>query len=295
MKIKNISTFIWLAACATFLSNETKAQLSVPTSMYFQNEYIFNPSVAGKTPGLNVGLSYMQNVTSGNGNTVGNIVTLDYGKGKNGFGLFINTDKDGVMNVNKFGASYAYHLKAADNGVLSFGLTAGVSGMNINLSDIVGDVDDALVRYYNDQNYNFDADLGVHYQLNKLSVSAVASNLRGLIDSKLYGGFNYNKFYASASYQLVDGAVKVTPKVLYRGLHEFDDVIDAGLNLQFSGDKVSFQTFYHSNNSVSAGLGFEILERYNVQANYVLPISNELKHYTNGAFEIGIRANLKRK
>ena len=278
-----------------FVSAELRAQVSPPMSMYYLNEYLYNPAAAGKEQGLNIGLSYKNNLTGSNGQTVANAITIDYGKGKSGFGLAVNTDKDGVLNVNRFAASYAYNIQTSNAGNLRFGLSAGVTSIEINMSDVIGDRDDQFLREFNNQGYVFDGDLGAHYSDEKLSLSAVAPNLRSLIYSEdVNDGYNYSTFYLSAAYQVLSGPIKLTPKVLYRGLNGYDNVIDAGINAQFAEDKFNLLAFYHSSNNVSFGMGFNLLKKYQMQATYSLPINSNLKKYTYGAVELGLKVNLSK-
>lgn len=294
MKTKQ-NTYTIIAAILFFVSAELKAQVSPPMSMYYLNEYLYNPAVAGKRQGLNVGLSYKNNLTGSNGQSVANTITVDYGMGKNGFGLSVVTDKDGLLNVNRFSASYAYNVKTSETGNLRFGLSVGMSSLKVNMSDIIGDGTDLIPQQFNEQGYIFDGDLGVNYEDGKLSLSAVAPNLRSLIYSEnVNDGYNYSTFYVSAAYQVLDGPIKLTPKVLYRGLDGYDNVIDVGVNAQFAEDKFNLLAFYHSSNSLSFGMGFNILKKYQMQASYSLPINNNLKKYTYGGVELGLKVNLSK-
>ncbi|SOD18403.1 PorP/SprF family type IX secretion system membrane protein [Pedobacter xixiisoli] len=290
---RNYINYIYFLTLLFFVTTATKAQVSPPMSMYYLNEYLYNPAVAGKIQGLNVGLSYKNNLTGSNGQTVGNTITLDYGMGKNGFGVFVNTDKDGLLNVNRFGASYAYNVQTSKTGNLRFGLSAGISTLKINTNDIIGEDGDVLPAQYDD--YVFDGDLGAYYSDEKLSLSAVAPNLRNIIYSEnVSDGYNYSTFYFSAAYQVLDGPVKLTPKVLYRGIDGYDNVIDVGVNAQFAEDKFNLLAFYHSSNSMSFGMGFNLMKKYQMQATYSLPINSNLKRYTYGAVELGIKVNLSK-
>lgn len=292
MKTKYIN-YIYALALVFLLSIESKAQVSPPMSMYYLNEYLYNPAVAGKVQGFNVGLSYKNNLTGSNGQTVGNTITVDYGMGKNGFGVFVNTDKDGLLNVNRFGASYAYNVQTSKTGNLRFGLSAGVTTLKVNMNDIIGDGTDVLPAQYDD--YVFDGDLGAHYTDDKLSLSAVAPNLRSLIYSEnVSDGYNYSTFYFSAAYEVLSGPIKLTPKILYRGMDGYDNIVDVGVNAQFAEDKFNLLAFYHSSNNVSMGLGFNLLKKYQMQATYSLPINSNLKKYTYGAVELGIKVNLSK-
>lgn len=294
MKTKQI-TYIITTVILFFASSPLKAQVSPPMSMYYLNEYLYNPAAAGKRAGLNVGLSYKNNLTGSNGQNVANTVTIDYGWNKNGFGLSVVTDKDGLLNVNRFSASYAYHVETSETGNLRFGLSAGISSLKVNMADIIGDGTDLVPQQFNDQGYVFDGDLGVNYEDGKLSLSAVAPNLRSLIYTEnVNDGYNYSTFYVSAAYQVLDGPVRLTPKLFYRGLDGYDNVIDVGVNAQFAEDKFNLLAFYHSSNSLSFGLGFNILKKYQMQASYSLPINNNLKKYTYGSVELGLKINLSK-
>jgi len=294
MKRNNI-TYIVTIIILFLVSVDLKAQVSPPISMYYLNEYLYNPAAAGGKQGLNIGLSYRNDLTGTNGQTVANTITLDYGMGKSGFGLSVNTDKDGILNVNRFAATYAYNVKTSATGNLRFGLSAGVTSVKVDMSDIIGEVDDQLVQQFNDQGYIFDGDLGVHYADGKLSLSAVAPNLRSLIYSEnVNDGYNYSTFYFSAAYQVLGGPIKLTPKILYRGLDGYDNVIDAGVNAQFADDKFNLLAFYHSSNAMSFGLGFNIQKKYQMQASYSLPINSNLKKYTYGGVELGLKVNLSK-
>ncbi|WP_461791528.1 PorP/SprF family type IX secretion system membrane protein [Pedobacter sp.] len=293
MKKNNIISYITLTVVFFLATSKLYAQVNPPLSMYYLNEYLYNPAIAGKKQGLNIGAFYKNNLTGSNGQTVANTLTLDYGTGKSGFGLTVNTDKDGVLNVNKFAATYAYNLKTSANGNLRFGLSAGVTSLKIDMADVIGDLDDPIPTQFNDQGYVFDGDLGVNYATDKLNLSVVAPNLRSLIYTEnVNDGYNYTTFYAAAAYQVTDGTIKLTPKAMYRGMKGYDGVLDVGLNAQLLNDKFNILAFYHTSNNVSFGLGFDILAKYQLQASYSLPINSNLQKYTYGNVELGIKINL---
>jgi type IX secretion system PorP/SprF family membrane protein len=289
---KNIISYILIIVAFFFSIGKLSAQVNPPLSMYYLNEYLYNPAMAGKYQGLNLGAFYKNNLTGSNGQTVANTLTLDYGKGKSGFGLIVNADKDGVLNVNKFAATYAYNLKTSEDGNLRFGVSAGATSVKINMSDVVGDMDDPILQYA-EQGYVFDGDLGVSYTTTKLSLSAVAPNLRSLIYTEnINDGYNYTTFYAAAAYQVTEGAIKLTPKVMYRGLKGYDGILDLGVNAQFFEDKFNLLAFYHTSNSLSFGVGFNVLSKYQLQASYSVPVSSNLQKYTYGNVELGLKLNL---
>ena len=268
------------------------AQVSPPISMYYLNEYLYNPAVAGRDFGVNLGLSYKNNLVGENGQSVANTATLTYAKGKSGFGLMVNTDKDGLLNVSRYAFSYAYNLKMAETSSLKFGLSVGATSLKIDNSRIFGDLDDVEIQNFNDQGHVLDADFGVNYSNGNLNLSAVAPNLRNLMSADAVSdGYNYSTFYLSAAYKFVNGGMGITPKVLYRGLNGYDAVLDAGVNIQLAEDQFNLIALYHTNNSLSFGMGFLILDKYHMQASYALPINSNLKKYTYGGVELGLKLN----
>lgn len=290
MKKNNILYCIGTFVALIIVGANVNAQVSPPMSMYYLNEYLYNPAFAGKQQGLNLGLSYKNNLIDNNGQSVANTGTLSYGMGKSGFGLIVSTDKDGLIDVNRYAASYAYNLKTSATANLRFGLSLGATKLKLDNANIYGDLDDVEIQNFNDQGYIFDADFGVNYATDKLSLSAVAPNLRNLIYSeKVNDGYNYTTFYLSAAYKIVGGPIGVTPKLLYRGLDGYSAILDAGVNVQLAEDKFSLMAFYHTNNSLSFGMGFLILDKYQMQLSYALPINSNLKKYTYGGVELGLK------
>lgn len=276
------------------LSLSAYAQVSPPMSMYFLNEYLYNPAAAGKNKGFNIGASYKNNLTGNNGETLTGTLTVDYAYGKSGFGLYANIDKDGVLDASRYAATYAYCLKLADKGDLRFGLSLGASAIKINMSKVVGNLDDVYLQQYNDQGYVFDGDFGVNYTHdNKLNIAAVIPNLRSAFYSQnVNDGYNYTTYYFSASYKFnVDNIIAISPIAMYRGLKDYDAVLDIGANVLLAEEKFNLMALYHTSNSMSFGVGFNVDKKYKFQASYALPINSNLQKYTYGGIELGLKAN----
>ncbi len=290
MKKNNILYFIGALVTLMVAAFNVNAQVSPPMSMYYLNEYLYNPAIAGKKQGLDMGVSYKNNLVGNNGESVANTATLAYGMGKSGFGLTVNTDRDGLINVNRYAASYAYNLKTSETGNIRLGLSLGATSLKLDHTKVNGDLDDTEILNFNNQGYLFDADFGVNYSNGKLNLSAVAPNLRSVIYGKgVNDGYNYNTYYFAAAYKVVDGAVGVTPQLMYRGLSDYDGILDAGVNVQLAENKFNVIAMYHSSNSLSFGMGFLILDKYQMQASYALPINSNLKKYTYGGVELGLK------
>lgn len=271
----------------------SKAQVSPPVSMYYLNRLLYNPAIAGETSGMNVGVSYKNNLTGSNGQTLNNAITLDYGTGKSGFGLAYTNDKDGIISFNSFEASYSYGIQFDQEKKIRFGLSLGASAFKLDLNELIGDTDDMVLRDFNQQGYLFDGDLGINYTDKALTISAVAPNLRNLINGKkVSDGYNSSTYYLSASYKVPAGNISLAPLVMFRGLSAYGTLVDVGLNTDFGQGKFNLMAIYHSSRAISVGLGFVANKNYQIQAAYSLPLNQNLKYYTYGAVELGIKACL---
>lgn len=291
--IVNYCKYIIATFFALSLGLQANAQVSAPASMYFLNEYLYNPALTGKSSGVNVGISYQNNLTGSSGETLGNAISAEYGKGRNGFGLLLNSTNEGLLKQNKFLASYAYQLPMSDVSDLRFGFSLGLATLKMNTSGILGDVTDELVQKYLNGSSELGAAFAVDYTLNGVHASAVLPNITNLVRSE--GDLSPiadNKFLLALSYNFINNDIKYVPKVMYRNIIGYGNAIDAGVNVQFAEDTFNILAMYHTTKNLSFGLGFKIFEKYNLQAAYNLPISGNTKKYTYGAVELGLKAYL---
>ncbi|WP_379088608.1 type IX secretion system membrane protein PorP/SprF [Pedobacter sp. UC225_65] len=101
-------------------------------------------------------------------------------------------------------------------------------------------------------------------------------------------------FFTAVGYafQLGDG-MELEPKVAYRGVRNFDNMVDVGTQLSLSQKRFMLMGMYHSNQSATFGLGMDIARRYLVSGMYTTQTS-KLSGYTNGSFELNLRVNLSK-
>lgn len=296
IKITHIlTTLMVVLLSASYL----QAQVNPPMSMYYLNEYLYNPAAAGKKGGFNLGASYQNNLAGSNGETLISALTLDYAHGKSGFGLYAYIDKGApFLEYSSFAASYAYNLKTSEVGNLRFGISLGASAVKINTNDIVGDPNDPQIARIDDVGYVFDGDFGVNYvHNNKLNINAVLPNIRSLVyaeDKENVGLDNFSPamYYFSASYKFtLDNSIAIAPIAMYRGIKDYDGILDAGVNVLLSNERLNLMALYHTNNNVSAGIGYNVAGKYQFQASYAMPINTNLRVQSYGAVELGVRLN----
>lgn len=271
-----------------------KAQVNPLASQYFQNQYLFNPAMAGLNKGLNVNLDYSKQGFGISGAQTTQAATADYQMDKVGLGVSVYNQYSGIFRSTRAMVTYAYHLPiAGDNQKINFGLSAGVVNNHLNIGDVYGDQSDPTLANYNSKGTSIDGDFGVAYTSNKLTVQAALPNLRYLIKDN-NSTEEREVFFTAVSYKFFDPAnVSVEPKVAYRQVKGYSNILDAGADVAFNDNQFSLQGLYHSSKSATFGVGFNA-STYSILAFYTTSTS-ALNAYSNGDFELGLKLNLGKK
>lgn len=283
-------------------TTEVKAQLAPLGAMYFQNQYLANPAMAGLQKGLHMDLAYRQQWSSMPGSPTTQSVTLDYGSNKKaGLGINILNDEAGLLQRTRVMGTYAYHLPLSnEDQKLSFGVSFGVMNERVKQEEIDGDMNDGSVGKFNQRESYLDGDFGAAYTSGRLSVQAAIPNLKSVFGSDEAEQSNLadkSSYFASASYRLsfpkaVDG-MDIEPKVCYRAVDGHDDIVDIGTNVTFARNIVNVQALYHSSESMTVGLGVKYKQFAQINGMYTSGTS-ALRGYTNGNFELNLKLNLSK-
>lgn len=286
-----------LLICLLAGRQQANAQLNPMGSLYFQNQYIGNPAMAGMDHKLKMNLGYRTQWNNIPGSPTLQTITADYGfNNRVGVGLNIYNDKAGLFKRTRAVASYAYHLplNAADQH-LNFGLSLGFMNERISSEDINGDANDANLINYNQRDTYIDGDFGIAYTSNHFSIQAALPNMKSIFKKDLIeNAVDRSTFYSAVSYkfQLSGGnnGFDLEPKIAYRGVKGFDNILDAGANLSYGSNRVSLFGMYHSSESATFGMGLNY-QALGIYGMYTTATS-ALSGYANGDFEISLRLNL---
>lgn len=295
MKLATIKLgFLLLICCA--MTRQLNAQLNPLATLYFQNEYLGNPAMAGSAQGLNVNLALSKQWGSIPGSPLSQSVTATYSSGnKVATGLNIYNDVSGLFKRTRVLGSYSYALPLNDNSrALRFGISLGFENQRISTEDINGDNSDDLIAAYNVQDTYVDGDFGVAYTSNRLTIQgAVPEMKRFFRKDALSRVTNRALFFSAISYKLLmlaEQDIRLEPKLVYRGIRGFGNILDAGMSLSFIENKLNFFGMYHSTRSNTFGMGMNY-QSIGINAMYTTTTS-QLNNYANGSFEISLKANL---
>lgn len=292
---RSIAAFLFLATTISVV----KAQLNPLATQYFQNQYLFNPAMSGINPGLNVNLSVRKQWSSIPGAPFTQAISTDYLLNRAAFGVNIYNDQSGLLKSTRAVATYAYHIPLGrDNQKLNLGLSAGILSQRVPADQVIGDQGDLSVARYNGRKSYVDGDFGASYTSNNLSVQAALPNLRSVFNQD---NLNYtvdrSLYFSAISYKFNLGetlnGIALEPKVCFRGVKGYTNILDAGANLMFADKQFFIQGMYHSTKSATFGFGLN-KNSYSILAFYTTE-TDAISNYTNGDFEISLRLNLFNK
>jgi type IX secretion system PorP/SprF family membrane protein len=275
-------------------TRQASAQLTSFQAMYFQNQYLANPAMAGMDKGLNLSTGYQREWTTIAGGPRLQNFTIDYNSGNRvGLGFIVNADQSGLIDRTRIMGTYAYHLPLSDNSKLNFGVSFGINDSYIDYGKLQGDPGDVSVQLFNQRRVYVDGDLGIAYTSNGFNVQVAMPNLGSIIFNKQVDNLDVDRstFYTAASYLIPlstnSGSFTLEPKVAFRGIKGFQSIVDAGANLVMTDYNFSVLGMYHSNESATIGVGFELKP-----VALVLSYTNNtgpLRSYANNTFEVGIK------
>lgn len=271
--------------------NSAKAQLNPMMSQYFNNQYLGNPALAGSQKGFGINAGYRQQWSNIPGSPTNQVMTAEYGFEKVGLGLYIQNDKIGLQRQTRVVATYAYHLPLNNNDRLSFGLSFGFMNQRLQQSDIQGDGSDILVGRYNAREAYLDGDFGVAYTSRGLNIQAAFPNLKTLFKKETIKVADVSTFYSAVSYKIPlnkgADAIGIEPKVAFRGVKGYKNIIDAGAQVSFSNETLFFTGMYHSSQSATFGVGFNFKRKLLISGMYTSETS-KISGYANGNFELNL-------
>lgn len=290
-----MKTLKYIIAAVFVVTADAHAQLNPMGSSYFQNQYLVNPAMAGVRQGWETGGSYKAQWTAIDGSPSMQALTLAYGTPdhKVGFGLNLYNESAGVIRRIGLKATYAYHLPLNDHfSYIDFGLSGGFMDEWIDFSKVVAELDDHSLQQFNERKLYIDGDFGMIFRNQQLTVQGSLPNLKRFLNRDIRRNItDYSLYMGALSYQFFDqGGVisSIEPKVIYRGVDHYKDIIDLGAQIRFWEDRLLVSGMYHSTNSVTMGVGTLYQNQLSILCLYTTG-TTDLGKYSNGEFEIALR------
>lgn len=272
-----------------------KAQLNPMSSIYYQNQYLANPAMAGMDEGLILNAGYRKQWSSVPGSPQTQAITGEYGfDNRVGIGLIAYNDKAGLIRRTNVMGTYAYHLPLGSDGQrLNFGLSLGFTNERVNLTDVNGDYGDQLVGAFNQRETNIDGDFGMAYTTGRFTIQGAIPNMKTYFKKDVnYNTADRSVFYSAMSYKFYSGesldGVEIEPKVAFRGVKGHTNIVDVGTNVAIVEGALNFMGIWHSTKSVTFGIGMNYKKSFTFTGMYTTD-TGALRGYSNGDFEIGVK------
>ena len=293
-KVKNAGIMLILL----IIGFNSRAQLSPMGSQFYQNQYLGNPAMAGIEKGIQFNLGVRQQWSSLPGAPLTQVLTAEYGMEKVGWGLNLYNDEAGLLKRTRTSGTYAYHLPLNnEEQKLHFGISLGFMYERVMNEILSGDQDDQTVGRFNLRETYIDGDFGFAYTNKRLTLQAAVPNLKNFLKKDKNNPVDRSLFYTSISYKWFTGPDQndavIEPKVAYRGVKGYHNLVDAGLSMSLINRRVHMTGMYHSSKSATYGLGLSY-ENLSFMGSYTTETSI-LRTYTGGNFEMGIKYRLGKK
>lgn len=294
--MKTLHKALLLPALFVLGSTITKAQLNPLSSQYYNNKYLINPAFAGADHALKINGAYRKLWDNVPGAPLTQNVTADYGFNRVGLGLTVNNESAGLERQTRVVGSYAYHLPLnSGSQYLHFGVSLGFMSQRLENADINGNPSDPMVGQYNDRETYLDGDFGIAYTSGGLNIQASVPNLKSILKKDVIKLADVATFYTAVTYKvkLSEGTegIDIEPLAAYRGVKGFDNIWDAGAQVQIANQQAFLMGIYHSTKNATFGLGMDFKKKYLISGSYTTQTS-ALSTYTNGSFELNLRLNL---
>ena len=132
------------------------------------------------------------------------------------------------------------------------------------------------------------------YTSNKLSIEGSITNLKSQLKVENLQPADFSTFYTAIGYKINLTDWHIEPKMVYRGVRNFKDMLDFGAEIRTATDQLGFMSMYHSNKSMSFGISYQQKNAWQLFFLYNTP-TQALRSYATGTFEIGFQLNLMKK
>ena len=323
MKTQNI-WFILLICFSYFLP--AAAQQRPQYTQYIFNNYIINPALTGienytdvrlgsrnqwqglegapKTSYFSIHAPIGKDFINGNATSVPEsggsnpmsrsvVQTYQASEPHHGIGFHAVTDQAGPLSSLYANVTYAYHIGINTNTNLSFGVAAGISKLNLDISKVRTDVEiDPAIS--GDINNRLQPDLGAGVWLygptyfagiSAQSLLGRTITFTGNNDPRYGLGREIPHLFFSAGYKFFLGEdVAAIPSTMIKYVTPAPLTVDVNLKVAFQ-DKFWVGASYRKNDAIAGMLGFNVSSLFNVSYSYDYTTSN-LNSVSNGSHEI---------
>jgi type IX secretion system PorP/SprF family membrane protein len=259
-------------------------------TQYYTNFSLINPAYSGINGHFITTANIRKQWAGEAGSPETQTFSVHGAMGKNvGVGLSVVHDKVFIWNNTDLYADFSYSFEVSETSIVSFGLKAGGSFLNVNLQEL-GISDDALLNE-NINKFNPNLGAGVFYYTAKLYASFSTVNMLETTyydeNSSTSTASDNMVFYLSAGYVFNLGTtLKLRPSFMTRAVK--GSPLSTDISASFLWNNRLELAFSHRLNESISGL-FQVRINDNVKLGYSYDgLTNNLGNYNSGSHEISL-------
>lgn len=285
------------------MGEKANAQQDAAYSMYMFNGLYLNPAYAGSKECISMRGIYRHQWTGFNGapRTASFSIHTPFKQNQYAAGLWFTTDHLGVTDINSIYGSFAYRLQLPKNIKLAFGVQAGVTVYNSDLTE-------AELTDLNDQTFAVDRKIGIPnfgfgvYAYNKRWYAgfSIPHLINASLSEKLWNAATEPVARQWKHYLLTAGVVigkeestvKFKPSFLYKGVKGAPPSIDLNMAFLFidrlwlaAGYRIGGDADKPVGESIIGMIEFKVTPQLNIGYAYDANLT-QLKNFNSGTHEI---------
>lgn len=276
--------------------NTANAQQEPLITQFWNAQNYFNPATAGVKLKHDVAFIARNQWAKLNNNPLSQLASyaVRLQKIHGGIGVNYVHETIGFSKTNKLKFNYAYHLKLKNEGVISFGLSAGVKILTYKPEWVqpVLPSDPAVAVAFTDSKLT--TDLGLVYSKNRtsLGISATQFNTPRFSGNWSLTFQDVRHYYAFANHTFgKEDKLQFTPQVLYRTDLNFNS-LDVNLLISYKSSYYIGIT-YRNKDAIAGIVGYDIRKKYRISFSYDVTRSKLNNGVSGGSYEFVLGCRLK--
>ena len=258
---------------------------------YFINPFVYNPAYTGNTENVNTYLVRNSRNSSFDGGAINNYLTVDGGikDGKQGLGLSVIYQTQGIQQQLGAGLSYSYLMKINQNNSIRVGVQGGFLDNQLDASEINVEMsDDPFLQELSRNKLTYNGTFGLLYTFKK---TRIGFSIPQLIGNKIeYGKGDSRGFYQLERHYMLNLSQQIdltqdknwslTPNVILRylpGLRPQYDVLLQADHKKWAWLAVGYKSDY----AVEMNIGIKVLKGLKIGYSYEYLVGS-LNQYRSG-------------
>lgn len=278
------------------ISINLEAQRLLVENQYFINPWVYNPAQVGESPFTELSFSYKKQWVGLDGAPARARLSAQARLGsalRVGGGLWQESEGPFSQIQGLGSIAYALTLSNRVDHRLQFGMSLGIGHRSVNLNDFSNPNDPSLASLPDGQSY-MQGSLGMYYRLGHFELGV---SVPRLVQDELLGseGFaspsfaipEYFLFSTGYHIDLLQTQIRLHPQLLYHRDAELGDGQLEGMVSAYYKDQCWLGTAYRQNYGMSAYVGAQVKERYDLS--YIYSFSSIGAQVSNPSHEIVLR------